>query len=190
VKSEAMTFGSVEGHVAPVALRRRLHHGQELHLVWSDAQIAALLADPKGIVDPAEMLQALRRATPQNSSRQHSRDVVGQSGATYRLILRQGTLDSSNFSVILGVVGAGSRITILRRHNGTSHSHRNHIEGTSFANVCHIHIATERYQDRGFQLEHFAEVTEAFYDLATALAFMLAETNFERPSQLTLDSPS
>jgi hypothetical protein len=153
--------------------------------VLTDPQIAAFLADPKGLVDPREVLRALQQATPENSSRLCRRDVVGKSGATYRLILRQSVLDSSNFSVILGVVGSGGRVTNLRRHNGTSHSHYNPIEDTEFANLCHVHIATERYQDLGRSPEHFAEATEAFHDLATALAFMLIETNFEQPPQLS-----
>jgi hypothetical protein len=162
----------------------------KVSLVLTDPQIAAFLADPKGLVDPGEVLRALQRAAPENSSRQYRRDVAGKSGASYRLILRQSVLDSSNFSVILGVVESGGRVTNLRRHNGTSHSHYNPIEDTEFANVCHVHIATERYQDRGARPEHFAEVSEEFHDLATALAFMLKETNFEQPSQLSFGTSS
>jgi hypothetical protein len=156
--------------------------------VLTDAQIATFLEDPKGVVDAGDLIRTLNRATAENSHRQARRDIVGESGTSYRLILRQSALDPSNFSVILAVVLDG-RTTNLRRHNGTSHSHYNPIEDTGFANVCHIHIATERYQKIARSPEHYAEVTDEFHDLATALAFMLTETNFEQPLQGSLDLP-
>jgi hypothetical protein len=158
--------------------------------VWTDAEIGALLSESKSRLDPPTLLRSLAQAEPDSSSRRHSVDVVGrETGARFKVILRQSTLDPYNFSVILAHVAADGRQRNLRRHNGTSHSHFNPIEGSEFRNVCHVHVATERYQQRGSDIEHFAEPTNAFHDLPTAVTSMLEATNFEPPDQLSMDLP-
>jgi hypothetical protein len=75
----------------------------------------------------------------------------------------------------------------LRRHNGTSHAHANPVEGDRFRGVCHVHEATERYQRRGSDAEHFARPATDFSDLATAVTAMLRAASFQPPSQLAFE---
>ena len=43
----------------------------------------------------------------------------------------------------------------------------------------HIHIATERYQERGFQPEGYAEPTNKYSDWQSAFKLMLKESNIK-----------
>jgi hypothetical protein len=146
-------------------------------MVLSDREIASLLQEPKQPVDPAAMLLDLKPASV-GASRVAVRTVPSAAGGVFVLRVRQNLLDPYDFSIILSYAPAGGAEVILRRHNGPSHAHRNPIEGTSFAGVCHIHEATERYQLRESKAEHYAEPTQRFSDVATGLACMLADANF------------
>jgi len=76
-------------------------------------------------------------------------DITGVDGSEFRVILRQSTANVLDFSAILAVrVPQSSQVFRLRRYNGRSHEHTNHIEGLSFYDF-HIHLATERYQELG-----------------------------------------
>lgn len=66
----------------------------------------------------------------------------------------------------------------LKRYNGDSHEHTNRLEGEK-VNGCHIHHATERYQDNGFREEDYAKKTTKYNDWKKALDVMLAENNFQ-----------
>lgn len=101
-------------------------------------------------------------------------------------MIRQSTQDPDNFSVILAVVAMGGATINLRRHNGPSHPHRNKIEGNDVDFVCHVHRATQRYQERGFDAEGFAEATDDFNDLGGALRAMLQAAAFRPPAQATM----
>ena len=64
-------------------------------------------------------------------------------------MLRQNKINRLDFSVILAVrVPQSNLLFRLRRYNGKSHEHTNHIEGDTFYDY-HIHMATERYQEIG-----------------------------------------
>ena len=100
--------------------------------------------------------------------------------------MRQSVHDPFDFSVILTVLRREGSLN-LRRHNGPSHAHFNPIEDERFRGMFHVHEATERYQTRGSDAEHYAWQTEEFSDLATALTAMLHAANFQEPSQLSLE---
>jgi hypothetical protein len=151
-----------------------------MHL--TDAQIARLLAERKPSVAAGDLLKHLAPDAI-GTSRSAATTVPAADGGSFILRVRQNSLEPYDFSIILSYAPAGSRETILRRHNGPSHRHRNPIEDTSFEGVCHIHIATERYQLMGSNVEHYAEQTDRFHDVATALVCMLNDANFEPPAQ-------
>jgi hypothetical protein len=157
-----------------------------LTMLLTDAQITDLLSEPKPEVDPRTLLRTFVNLTPTHSHRRHAITVAGEAGNRFQLSLRQSVLDPYDFSVILTVVRPDGSLN-LRRHNGASHAHSNPIEGDRFSGVCHVHEATERYQQRGSDAEHFARPTTEFSDLATALGVMLHVASFQSPSQLTLE---
>lgn len=157
-----------------------------LTMLLTDAEISALLAEQKPEVDPHKLLQTFANTTPKDGHRRNAITVNGAAGDRFQLSLRQSILDPYDFSVILTVIRPDGSLN-LRRHNGTSHAHSNPIEGDKFQGVCHIHEATERYQRRGSDAEHFARATTHFSDLATALNAMLRIASFQPPSQLSLE---
>lgn len=135
------------------------------------------------MVAARELLQELQqRSEPIGRSRMAMRKVPAAGEGSFILRVRQNTLNAYDFSIVLSYQPEGGSELILRRHNGPSHQHRNPVEGSRFSDVCHIHEATERYQLRGSSAEHYAEPTERFHDVATALACMLSDANFEPPA--------
>lgn len=115
-------------------------------------------------------------------------DLTGNSGNAFRIILRRSNRNVLDFSAILGVqVPQSSRLFRLLRYNGRSHEHTNTIEGDTFYDF-HIHKATERYQIIGAREDSYAEETDRYSDYKGALDCLLADNNFQIPSndQLTL----
>lgn len=88
-----------------------------------------------------------------------------------------------DFSVILAVrVPQSNQVFRLRRYNGKSHEHTNHIEGQSFYDF-HIHLATERYQEIGAREDTYAEPTDRYETFQDALRCLLADASFDVPSE-------
>ncbi len=115
-------------------------------------------------------------------------NIEGESGSAFRLILRQNRIIWADFSIILALlIPQSNQMFRLRRCNGKSHPHTNHIEGDFFYDF-HIHMATERYQSMGSREDTFAEVTTEYSDFSGALHCMLKDGNFVFPpgSQLNL----
>lgn len=104
-------------------------------------------------------------------------DLQGDSGAKYRLFLRQNTRNVLDFSVILAreLPGSGD-VFRLRRHNGKGHEYKNKIEGNVVYDQ-HIHYATERYQKRGFDEDGYAEATDRYSTIDEAVDYMIDNGN-------------
>ena len=106
--------------------------------------------------------------------------VEGHEGGRYKVILRQSSHNSLDFSVILALDPPDSNILFrLRRYNGKSHEHTNHLEKQRFYDF-HIHTATERYQDLGTREDAFAEPTDRYGDLHSAVRCLLTDCNFDQ----------
>jgi hypothetical protein len=149
----------------------------------SDAQIAALLAEAKPAVDERALLSSMK---PDHSQQlRASIRVTGASGSDFVLNVRQNARDPYDFSVILTLAGGLRRLN-LRRHNGSNHAHLNVLEGTRVDYVPHVHMATERYQDAGYQAEGYAEAATEFSDLGGALRSMVLDAGFDSPAQGTI----
>lgn len=117
-------------------------------------------------------------------------DVSGKDGDLFSVKLRRNQYNEKDFSVILCVEVPNSNVTFrLRRYNGY-HTHRNKIENERFRDF-HIHTATERYQERGFDEDGYAQITDRYSSFATALRCLIEDCGFEpeADSQQTLFSP-
>lgn len=68
----------------------------------------------------------------------------------------------------------------LRRYNGKSHEHTHRIEGLTLYDF-HIHLATKRYQARGLREDSYAEPTERYSDLRSAIRCLLSDCGFVMP---------
>ena len=90
-------------------------------------------------------------------------------------------LNALNFSAILAVhVQQSNRLFRLRRYNGKSHEHTNSIERDTFDDY-HIHVATERYQEIGADEDAYAEITNRYDDLESALDCLFTDAEFDVP---------
>lgn len=147
---------------------------------YSDAQIAALVQERKPL--PPDW----RNRIQLHAKRGHSErelDLRGVSGTEFRLILRQNKINPLDFSIILAVNVQGSnQVFRLRRYNGKSHEHTNHIEGNTFY-AFHIHLATERYQELGTREDAYAEPTDRFGDFHAALRCLFVDAAFDVPPE-------
>ena len=142
---------------------------------FSDAEIAAMLAEPK--ILPS----GFWAKTEPRSKRGHSESECAASGSTgrdYRLILRQNDRNPLDFSLIIGHLPSGSSLLFrLRRYNG-KHQHSNIIESTRFDDF-HVHRATERYQLLGMKEDSYAEPSSSYSDINGALRCAIADCAFE-----------
>ena len=152
---------------------------------FSDEDIASLVGERKPLI--ADWRDRLR-LRPKRGHEERDLDCTGELGSEFRVILRQSILNTLDFSAILAVrVPQSNRLFRLRRYNGKSHEHTNHIEGDTFYDY-HIHIATERYQEIGAREDAYAEATDRYSELGGALDCLLLDAGFDVPpdEQLSL----
>jgi hypothetical protein len=86
--------------------------------------------------------------------------------------------------VLLYRLPRSNRFFRLRRYNGKAHEHTNQIEKQRFYSQ-HIHMATERYQELGSREDSYAEKTDRFADVESALACLVKDCAFELPTEGT-----
>lgn len=146
----------------------------EVSISYTDQQIREMLAEHKQpSVDTCRPLSLTRKRI----HNERNLDLQGDSGAKYRLILRQNTSDPLDFSVILArELPRSGDVFRLRRHNGKGHEHKNKIEGDVVYDH-HIHYATERYQKRGFDEDGYAEATDRYSTIEEAVDCMIKSGN-------------
>jgi hypothetical protein len=110
--------------------------------------------------------------------REREFDVAGARGSRFRVLLRQSASNVLDFSVILLFLPKGTNLAFrLRRYNGKSHEHGNRIERDKFY-AFHVHTATERYQDVGMSEDSYAEPTDRFCDLGSAIECLRRDCAF------------
>ena len=152
---------------------------------YTDQEIAALIVERKPLPHDYRTRIQLRE---KQGHKERELDVRGENGNEFRLILRQSSFNPLDFSIILAVLPPDTNQPFrLKRYNGKSHEHTNHIEGNTFYDF-HIHIATERYQEIGIREDAYAEPTENFADFHSAIRCMINECAFALPKndQLSL----
>ena len=147
-------------------------------VVYLDHEIESLVAERKPL--PADWLSRIRLRTKRGHQERHL-DLVGSAKNYFRLILRQNSINRFDFSIILAIsVPRSGKLFRLRRYNGNSHQHTNHIEGTTFDGF-HIHYATKRYQELGTREDAYAEPTERYNDFSSALRCLIDDARLEMP---------
>lgn len=146
--------------------------------VYSDREILALLEEQKPFPHDYRTRILLK---DKRGHREQELDIEGANGNRFRLILRQSNFNTLDFSIIVAVCPLDTNQSFrLRRYNGKSHEHTNHIERNTFYDF-HIHTATERYQELGTWEDAFAEPTASYSDYHGALLYMTSECGFEAP---------
>ncbi|MGH9613039.1 MAG: hypothetical protein ACRD4P_08175 [Bryobacteraceae bacterium] len=131
--------------------------------------------------------EARRRVRPKANFqfRQRELELNREGGGSFRLILRQNAINQLDFSIILTLKDSDGLEYVLRRHNGRHPSeHTNKLEkrlgqaNSCFRNAFHIHMATERYQLAGLDIDGYAEITTAYSSFQTALDVMIGGNGF------------
>ena len=149
-------------------------------VIYSDEEIESLVRERKPLPDNWRDRVHLQ---PKRGHHERHLDVAGDAGSEFRLILRQSAINQLDFSIILAVrVPQSNQVFRLRRCNGRSHEHTNHIEGVTFYDF-HIHLATERYQALGAREDEYAEPTDRYGDYRGALQCMFADANVQVPPE-------
>lgn len=109
----------------------------------TDEKIQQLLNSPKQLTNPMSRSKN-KDGHEQFNFRATSTDGTGHVFEVYkRQNLREGMED--DFSCGISWIASNGETLTLKRYNGSSHDHPNHIEQTRLGYNCHIHIATERY---------------------------------------------
>lgn len=151
-------------------------------VLLTDAEIDALVNEEKYFPNDYKPHWVYKGTHKQSSIK-----CSGKNGNIFFVKIRQNTISSSDFSVILGIeLKRGSKLFRLRRYNGR-HQHFNNLERERFLDF-HIHYATERYQRNGQFEETYAQPTHRYSDLGGAFRCMVDDCNFVTKdlSQLTL----
>jgi hypothetical protein len=133
----------------------------------TDEKITELLNCPKRLTNP----QA--RSKNKDGHEQINYKVSATDGSGYefevykRQNLREGMED--DFSCGINWVAPNGDTLTLKRYNGPSHEHPNHLEKTKVGLNCHIHIATEKYIKANRKPEGYAEETTRYNSVEGAL---------------------
>jgi hypothetical protein len=148
---------------------------------FTDQQIEDLLLEAKPLPDDYKELLIGSKMKKVDAHKRGEITITGEAGNKFSIKVRQNALNLLDFSVILCYeYKEKTGNFILRRYNGKSHWHTNHLEKARFRDF-HIHTATERYQVAGYRVEEFAEVTSRYSDLAGALVCLIQDCNFIEP---------
>jgi hypothetical protein len=157
--------------------------------VLTDEEIDALLTEQKLLPENWKTrLRVLPKAGFKHDQREF--EVSGKNGTSFRIVLRQNTINRLDFSVILMFRDADGTEFRLCRYNGKHPSeHTNRLEkasrksNASFRNQFHIHMATERYQRENLEIDGYAEVTSRYSSFDSALMEFLTSNGFQMPTE-------
>lgn len=172
-----MGFGIADHQIAEITMT-----------YFTDEEFAGWIAETKQL--PVNWRTRLKLQPKDGTSFEHrSMEVGGDSGSSFRVMLRRNTLNNNDFSLILVLVTDDGEYR-LTRFNGSSHQHVNHIErrnnlpNHTIRNTFHIHVATERYQRRDRKnIEGYAVPSAAFGSFETAFEEFFATNGFVKPPE-------
>ena len=148
---------------------------------YSENEITALVQERKPL--PVDWLTRIR-LRPKRGHEERDLALRGDAGSEFRLILRKNKINPLDFSAILAVqVPQANQLFRLRRYNGRSHEHTNHLEHQTFYDF-HIHMATERYRMLGIREDGYAEPTSRYSDFRWALRCLIKDANLVVPPEI------
>lgn len=158
--------------------------------ILTDDEISSLISEPKIVA--ANWLSRLDlKDKTYFQHREKEIDIEGSNGNLFRIIIRQNKLNILDFSIILVLREKDSNLIYrLIRFNGKHPSqHTNKWEKENrqlnhkFEPAFHIHRATQRYQESGYDIDGYAEVTSSYSDLYSAFSQFLLECNIRQENQ-------
>ncbi len=145
---------------------------------YTDQEITMFINERKPLPDDYRSKIKLKE---KRGHKEQELDVEGENGNKFSLILRQSNINPLDFSIILVLCPPDTTQPFrLRRYNGKSHEHTNHIERNTFYSF-HVHMATERYQELGTREDTYANPVDSFDDVQSALRSMFNDCGFDVP---------
>lgn len=158
-----------------------------MKITLSDTEIRALIEEEKHV--NLEFEELFSRMKDKNGHKEFDYTISREDGSSFYLILRQNRKNPLDFSAIFGYSPKElNTVFKLTRYNGKSHEHRNVLEKEPAFYDFHIHKATERYQLAGRKEEFYAEITDRYSNLRSALRCLIDDCNvsLRNNSQLSL----
>ena len=157
----------------------------------TEERISAFITCPKRVINP-QVRSKYKEGHEQVNYRVVATDESGFEFEIYkRQNMREGMED--DFSCGISWISPSGESLTLRRYNGPSHDHKNHLEREYLGKFCHIHQATERYIKANKKAEGYAEVSTKYRSLDGALHLLVKDLNVsgistrpDNPSQTTL----
>lgn len=133
----------------------------------TDDKIADLLNCKKRLKNP----QAREKEKNGHAQVNYKAIALDDSGHEFEVYKRQNlrTGMENDFSCGISWVAPNGETLTLKRYNGSSHNHPNHLEKDKLGFTCHIHIATEKYIKANRKAEGFAKATERYDTVDGAL---------------------
>lgn len=165
--------------------------------ILDEDRIHELLHESKPV--PTDFMKSAKTKPKANMSySERELQVFGVDGSDFRLFIRQNEVWPLDFTVGLRFVDKNDLHYVLRRFNGPSHQHTNHLEkrngdaNCSFKGAFHVHMATERYQRAGMLIDGYAEISNKFANQDQAMDLLLKQCAFSiaddgNSKQLTLN---
>ena len=161
--------------------------------ILKDNEIEALLKERKILPENWQsQFQVKDKSNFQHQER--SVEIKGVNGNSFRVILRRNKINIFDFSIILMFLDKDGKEYRLVRYNGKHPSeHTNKWEeeqgqnNSKFSPSFHIHKATERYQEAGYPMDSYAEMSTGYHDFHSALNCFLEENNFIKPKSSQLE---
>lgn len=139
----------------------------------TDDKIMDLLNCPKQFTNPQSRKKVL------DGSEQVNYKVVAtdDSGHIFQVYLRQNIRPNmeKDFSCGISWISPNGEAITLKRYNGASHPHKNHLEGEVFKYTHHIHFATEKYILSNRKADGYAQLTDRYNTLNGAFHCLVTD---------------
>lgn len=153
--------------------------------VLTEKEIAELLAEAKPL--PANWRSRLSVRQKADRSFTHREfDVQGSRERKFRIIIRGNSLNPSDFSLILvfrDTDGSDYRLVRFNGRHPSQHTNKwektRNLTNSTFRNRFHIHMATERYQLDGYEIDGYAEVTDRYDSQESAIQLFVRSNGLE-----------
>jgi hypothetical protein len=138
-----------------------------------DEKIIELLQCPKRLTN------SMARNKSKEGHNQVNYKVVSTDGSDekFEVYKRQNSREGmeDDFSCGISWIAPNGENLTLKRYNGPSHDHSNHLESIRVGLTCHIHIATEKYINANRKAEGYAEATDRYKTLDGALHCLVTD---------------
>lgn len=141
--------------------------------VLTDAELQKLIDTPKKM--STKGLKKLLERKEENAYKRSDIELSSEVKHSFYLRIRESLDDPTDYSAILSIKLKTGETFNLVRCNGSSHNHKNRIEKNNLYGT-HIHVATERYIENGYQPEAFAEESAEYNNINEAIEYLMKIT--------------